>query len=122
MSRRPSLRALALAAAGALLAAAGTLLAAEVYGKPLKGLSVVSVAEAVSNPAAYSGKTIRVAGVNAGEKGKAALKEGAAVLPIVADGFELPEDLGKARIAAEGGLRDAPGGVVFVATGVEVRR
>jgi len=104
------------------LAAAGTLLAAELYGKPLKGLSAVSVASAVSDPAAYSGKKIGVAGVNAGEKGKPALKEGKAVLPIVPDGFELPGDLGKARLAAEGHLEDAPGGVVFVATGVEVRR
>ena len=119
MSIRLRFFALVLAAA---LAAAGTLLAAEVYGKPLKGLSAVSVAAAVSNPAAYAGKTIRVAGVNAGEKGKPALKEGDAVLPIVPDGFELPEDLGKARLAAEGSLRRDKDGVVFVATGVEVRR
>jgi hypothetical protein len=119
MSARRTPVALVVAAA---LAAAGTLLAAEVYGKPLKGLSAVSVAAAVSNPAAYSGKTIRVAGVNAGEKGKPALKEGDAVLPILPDGFELPEDLGRVRLAAEGRLRDAPGGVVFVATGIEVRR
>ncbi len=119
MSARRGPVALVLAAA---LAAAGTLLAAEVYGKPLKGLSAVPVASAVSNPAAYAGKSIRVAGVNAGERGKPALKDGDAVLPIVPDGFELPEDLGKVRLAAEGRLRDAPSGVVFVATGVEVRR
>jgi hypothetical protein len=108
--------------AGAAALAAGSLLAAELYGKPLKGLSAVPVASAVSNPAAYAGKTIRVAGVNAGEKGKPALKEGDAVLPILPDGFELPEDLGKARLAAEGRLKDDPSGLVFVATGVEIRR
>jgi hypothetical protein len=109
-------------ALAATLAAAGRLLAAELYGKPLEGLSAVSVASAVSHPAAYAGKRIGVAGVNAGEKGKPALKEGEAILPIVPDGFELPEDLGAARLAAEGRLRETPGGVVFLATGVEVRR
>ena len=115
-------RQLVAAALTVALGLAGRLLAAEVYGKPLKGLSAVPVASAVANPEKYAGKAIRVAGVNAGEKGRPALRDGDAVLPVVADGFDLPEDLGTVRLTAEGRLRREKDAVVFVATGVEVRR
>jgi hypothetical protein len=96
--------------------------AADLYGKPLRGLSPVSVVAVVKDPARYSSKAIRVEGVNAGAAGRPALKDGDAVLPVVSDGsFKLPQDLAGGFLAAEGRARAAEAGAVFVATGVEVR-
>ncbi|HMA29204.1 MAG TPA: hypothetical protein VKS23_05025 [Thermoanaerobaculia bacterium] len=97
--------------------------AAELYGKPLRGLSPVSVAAVVKDPERYSAKAVRVEGQNAGAPGRPALKEKDAVLPVVSDGsFKLPQDLAGGFLAAEGRARPAESGAVFVATGVEVRR
>jgi hypothetical protein len=96
--------------------------AADLYGKPLRGLSPVSVAAVVKDPARFSSKAVRVEGVNAGAAGRPALKDGDAVLPVVSDGsFKLPQDLAGGFLAAEGRARAAEAGAVFVATGVEVR-
>jgi hypothetical protein len=117
---------LAAAAALALYAASFGVFpasAADLYGKPLRGLSPVSVSAIVKDPARYSTKAVRVEGVNAGAAGRPALKDGDAVLPVVSDGsFKLPEDLAGGFLAAEGRARAAETGAVFVATGVEVRR
>jgi len=111
----------AVAALGLFAALAAS--AADLYGKPLRGLSPVSVAAIVKDPARYSAKAIRVEGVNAGAAGRPALKDGDAVLPIVSDGsFKLPPDLASGFLAAEGRARAAETGAVFMATGVEVRR
>jgi hypothetical protein len=97
--------------------------AADLYGKPLRGLSPVAVAAIVKDPARYSAKAVRVEGANAGAAGRPALKEGDAMLPVVSDGsFTLPADLAGGFLAAEGRARAADSGAVFVATGVEVRR
>jgi len=113
----------ALLAALLLAVAASVLLAAEVYGKPLKGLSAVPVRDLVAAPERFAGRDVRVTGPNAGEEGRPALRDGEALLPIVADGsFELPARLGSARLTAEGRVRKEASGVVFVATGLEVRR
>ncbi len=97
--------------------------AADLYGKPLRGLSPVSVAAVVKDPARFAQKPVRVEGPNAGGAGRPALKEGDAVLPIVSDGsFKLPPDLAGGALAAEGRARVAETGAVFVATGIEVRR
>jgi hypothetical protein len=97
--------------------------AADLYGKPLRGLSPVAVAAVVKDPARYSAKAVRVEGLNVGAAGRPALKDGDAVLPIVSDGsFKLPADLAGGFLAAEGRARAADSGAVFVATGVEVRR
>ncbi|MFI5118871.1 MAG: hypothetical protein ACHQM4_00575 [Thermoanaerobaculia bacterium] len=96
--------------------------AADLYGKPLRGLSPVPVAAIVKDPARYSAKAVRVEGLNAGAAGRPALKEGDAVLPVVSDGtFKVPQDLAGGFLAAEGRARAAETGAVFVATGVEVR-
>ena len=96
--------------------------AADLYGKPLRGLSPVSVAAVVKDPARFSAKAVRVEGLNAGAAGRPSLKDGDAVLPVVSDGsFKLPGDLAGGFLAAEGRARAAETGVVFVATGVEVR-
>ncbi len=123
MRRRPG----TFAAAGALTLCAVSFAtfpasAADLYGKPLRGLSPVSVAAVVKDPARYSAKAVRVEGPNAGAAGQPALKEGDAVLPVVSDGsFKLPQDLAGVFLAAEGRARAAEKGAVFVATGVEVR-
>ena len=97
--------------------------AADLYGKPLRGLSPVAVRDVVQDPARYAAKAARVEGLNAGAAGSPALKDGDAVLPIVSDGtFKLPGDLAGGFLAAEGRARAEGSGAVFVATGVEVRR
>ena len=124
MKSRPSRLALVNAAVLAVLAATATspASAADLYGKPLRGLSPVSVAAIVKDPPRYSSKAVRVEGLNAGAAGRPALKDGDAVLPVVSDGsFKLPHDLAGGFLAAEGRARAAETGVVFVATGVEVR-
>jgi hypothetical protein len=110
--------------AGALLfacALASSALAAgsDLYGKPLRGLSAVPLAEIAKAPERYRGKTIRVAGT-AGEatSSQATLSEGAASLVVKADGFSLPARLEGAHVTAEGKLQDG----ALVATGVEVSR
>ena len=103
-------------------AAAAPARAADLYGKPLRGLSPVSVAAVVAAPANYAAKAVRVEGKNEGPAGKPALKEGDAVLPIVTDGsYALPENLAGGTLAAEGKAAAREGRAVFVATGVEVR-
>ena len=111
----PLLAAIAIAAAPAR--------AADLYGKPLRGLSPVAVRDVVQDPARHAAKAARVEGPNAGAAGSPALKDGDAVLPIVSDGsFKFPPNLAGGFLAAEGRARTEASGAVFVATGVEVRR
>lgn len=113
----------ALAATALVLVAALPARAADLYGKPLRGLTAVSVGAVVAAPANYAAKAVRVEGKNEGPAGKPALREGDAVLPIVADGsYALPESLAGGTLAAEGKAQSREGRAVFVATGVEVRR
>ena len=116
------LSALVFAFLSALPVPAAFAAASELYGKPLRGLSAVSIAAVVAHPADYEGKTIRISGPNKGEKGHPALAEGGALLSLVTDGFSLPDDLPDARLTAEGRVRKDEKGAAFVATGVEVRR
>lgn len=121
MSRFP-LRAAAALAAAALAATTFPARAADLYGKPLRGLTAVSVAAVVADPAKYAAKAVRVEGKNEGPAGKPALREGDAYLPIVSDGsFTLPEGLAGGTLAAEGKAQSREGRAVFVATGLEVR-
>ncbi|MDL2718462.1 MAG: hypothetical protein PT977_11965 [Acidobacteriota bacterium] len=107
----------------ALVFAASSAQAADLYGKPLRGLSPVAVRDVVKDPAPYAAKAIRVEGLNAGAAGSPALKDGDAVLPIVSDGsFKFPANLAGGFLAAEGRARTDGSGAVFVATGLEVRR
>ena len=123
MSRRPA-RAVVLAAVLAAAAlAAGPLRAADLYGKPLRGLTAVRPEAILADPAKYAAKPVRVEGRNAGAAGKPALKAGDAVLPIVTDGsYAIPADLAGGTLAAEGRARAESGGAVFFATGIEVKR
>jgi hypothetical protein len=118
--RRSARVAAAILAAG--LAAAAPARAADLYGKPLRGLTAVHVAAIVAEPARYAAKAVRVEGKNEGAAGSPALKEGDAVLPIVSDGaWTLPETLAGGTLAAEGRAQTREGRAVFVATGLEVR-
>lgn len=120
---RTARAAVAFAAAALALSAAAPARAADLYGKPLRGLTAVSVADVVAAPEKYAAKTVRVEGKNAGSAGKPALREGDAVLPIVSDGsWTLPESLSGGTLAAEGRVQTREGRAVFVAAGVEVRR
>jgi len=106
----------------ALFFAVSSAAAADLYGKPLRGLSPVSVAAVVKDPARFSARAVRVEGLNVGAAGRPSLKDGDAILPVVSDGsFKLPQELAGGFLAAEGRARAAETGVVFVATGVEVR-
>ena len=116
------MRAARAAAVLALLSAAAPARAADLYGKPLRGLTAVSGAAVVAEPAKYAAKAVRVEGKNEGAAGKPALREGDAVLPIVSDGsWALPEGLAGGTLAAEGRAETREGRAVFVAAGVEVR-
>ena len=114
-------RLFAVAALGLLAALPAS--TADLYGKPLRGLSPVAVRDVVQDPARYAAKAARVEGLNAGAAGSPALKDGDTVLPIVSDGsFKFPGDLAGGFLAAEGRARTQGSGAVFVATGIEVRR
>jgi putative intracellular protease/amidase len=111
----------AVALAGLTLPAAG----AELYGRPLRGLSAVPIAELAKNGAAYEGKTIRVKGsvVAAGKVFR--LAEGPAEIVVtMRDGSALPPDASGAAATAEGTFRakGAGGGPALDATGVELTR
>jgi hypothetical protein len=109
--------------AAAFAFAAASARAADLYGKPLRGLTAVSVAAVVAAPEKYATKAVRVEGKNEGAAGKPALREGDAVLPIVSDGsWTLPEGLAGGTLAAEGKAQTREGRAVFVAAGLEVRR
>jgi hypothetical protein len=121
---RSALRAASvLAAAAVAFASARPARAADLYGKPLRGLTPVSVAAVAAAPEKYAAKAVRVEGKNEGAPGKPVLKEGDSVLAIVTDGsYALPEDLAGGTLAAEGKAQSREGRAVFVATGLEVRR
>ena len=125
--RRPAaLRSAAWAAAVVLCLAASSAGAAgaELYGKPLRGLTRVPLATLVADPSPYFAKPLRVGGEGKGAKGPVVLAEDSARLPLQTDGsFTLPEGIEGAQLTAEGRLRRGEKDtLVFVATGVEVRR
>ncbi|MGA7992715.1 MAG: hypothetical protein WCC53_14860 [Thermoanaerobaculia bacterium] len=123
MTRSWHRAAAALAVAALAVPAAAPARATDLYGKPLRGLTPVSVAKVVAAPERYAAKAVRVEGKNEGPAGQPALKEGDAVLPILTDGsFSLPDGLEGGALAAEGKAQARKGGAVFVASGVEVRR
>ncbi len=120
---RFALRAAAAFAVAALASSAAPARAADLFGKPLRGLSAVSAAAVVAAPEKYTARAVRVEGRNAGPAGRPELKEGDAVLPIVTDGsYALPAGLSGGTLAAEGKAQVRDGRAVFVASGIEIRR
>ena len=119
MRRVPFLAAVLLAAL-ALPAAAAAL-----YGRPLRGLSPVPIAELARNGAAYDGKTIRVRGAVAVVENVFRLTEsGASIAVTMRDGSALPADAAGASATAEGTFRakGVAGGPALEATGLELAR
>ena len=99
---------------------------AELYGKPLRGLSPVRVADVLASPERYVGKSIRVLGTGAkSSAGALTVTESSASLRLETDGtFSLPEKLDGAQVTAEGRVRKDSSNPTptFVAIGVEVKR
>ncbi|MEO6325793.1 MAG: hypothetical protein ABIT01_06145, partial [Thermoanaerobaculia bacterium] len=97
---------------------------AELYGKPLRGLSAVRLSDVLASPERYAGKAIRVMGSGAGASASAVtISESSASLRVETDGsFSLPDKLDGAQVIAEGRIRKESGSPTFVAVGVEVKR
>ena len=99
---------------------------AELYGKPLRGLTPVPIAELHRKAAGYDGKTIQVRGTVASVGGTFTLTEGAASLRVTmgSPGEALPLDAGGAAATAEGVFRakGTGGGPALEATGLELTR
>ena len=108
--------------AGVALSAPG----AELYGKPLRGLTPVSLADLQRKAAGYDGKTIQVRGTVHSENGALSLTEGGASLRITMNepGATLPSDATGASAKAEGVFRakGTGGGPALEATGLELTR
>lgn len=111
----------ALALAGLTLSAPG----AELFGRPLRGLTAVPIAELHAKAAAFDGRTIRVRGDVQSSAGAFRLAEGAATVSVtMKDGTALPADATGASAVAEGTFRakGAGGGPALEATGLELTR
>ena len=108
--------------AGLTLSAPG----AELFGRPLRGLSPVSIAELVRKAADYDGRTVRVRGTVRSEKGAFRLVEAGDALRLTMRDADsaLPSDADGATAAAEGTFRaNGPGGApALEATGLELTR
>ena len=108
--------------AGLALSARG----AELYGKPLRGLTPVSIAELNRKAAGFDGRTIQVRGTVRFDGGAFSLVEGAASLRVAMSepGAALPPDASGASATAEGIFRakGAGGGPALEATGLELTR
>lgn len=112
----------ALLLAGLSLSAPG----AELYGRPLRGLTPVPIAELHRKAAEFDGRTVRVRGEVRSEKGVFHLADGGAVLRVTLRDADsaLPSDADGASAAAEGVFRaKGPGGEPGLeATGLELTR
>ncbi len=115
-----------LVAAFLLASVALTARAAELYGRPLRGLTAVSIAELARKAGEYDGKTVRVRGEVRSEGGAFLLSEGAASIRVSMrdPGSTLPGDATGASATAEGTFRakGPGGGPALEATGVELTR
>jgi hypothetical protein len=116
---------LRLAAAAALLGAPSLAGPVEVHGRPLRGLTMVRVADVVRDPAALAGRAFRIGGrLERAAEGGLAVRDGEASIALETIGFSLPGEAAGARVSAEGrlGKRDETRAVRFLADGVEVTR
>jgi hypothetical protein len=124
VSTSPRQAVLALAAC-ALAASAAAGPTTEVYGRPLRGLTLVPVEALLRDAPRYVGRSVRIRGVaQRPSSGPALLKDGDAMIELVTPSFSLPPDVAGSKVAAEGQVR--PGDKLtparFVADGVEVIR
>jgi hypothetical protein len=100
--------------------------AAELYGRPLRGLTPVSIGELHRKAPDYDGKTIRIRGEVLAAKGEFSLTEGTASIRVSMrePGTALPKGANGASATAEGVFRaKGPSGLpAFEATGLELTR
>ncbi len=125
MTGVPRLASLAAAASlAALLSAAALAGTVEVYGRPLRGLAAVPVAEVVADPARFADRPVRVAGTGRKSGAELRIVEKDAALSIVPQGFMLPDTASGARWTAEGRIEAGAKGAPprLLAVGVEVER
>ena len=123
---RRGLSAIVRVSAGAAILTASALAGpVEVHGRPLRGLTLVPVADVVRDPTALGSKAFRMGGrLERGPAGGLRIRDGEASIALETSGFSLPDDAAGARISAEGrlGSPDERRPVRFVADGVEVTR
>ena len=111
-----------------LLAASAVLAASvEVYGRPLRGLTLVPISDLARHPERFEGREVRAAGkIVRLPDGQLGLADGEASLPLSSPGFTLPESSVGRAAAAEGRVRSEDKGdrspARFVVAGVEVTR
>ncbi len=108
--------------AGLALSAPG----AELYGKPLRGLTPVPIAELHRKASEFDGRTIQVRGTVRSEDGALSLTEGPASLRVTMSGagVAVPSNASGASATAEGVFRarGTGGGPALEATGLELKR
>ena len=118
-------RSAAVAIAAALLRAPSLAGPVEIYGRPLRGLTLVRISEVFRDPGALGDRAFRISGRCARTAaGTLAVRDGEASIVFEAVRFSFPEDAVGARISAEGrlGKDDVKNPVRFLAYGVEVTR
>ena len=111
--------------ATALLASVSLAGSAEIYGRPLRGLTVVRVSEILRDPKALGARAVRISGrCERNPAGALAVRDAESAIALEAVGFSIPETAVGARIAAEGrvGPEEKKVAVRFLADGVEVAR
>jgi hypothetical protein len=98
----------------------------ELYGRPLRGLSITKLSELVKDPRKHAGRSLAIAGTaRPAGQGAIRLEEGDSSILIVSDGtYSLPQDPAGAAARAEGRLAEGPGsdGLKFIASGVQLSR
>lgn len=113
-------RAVAFVFGAALLAACLPAPGAELYGRPLRGLSAVPAAEVAKSPAKWAGRSVRVEGTLRRGAGGAFTMDG--VLPVRPEAFSLPSSADGRVAAAEGKVVAEGDGGALVAAGVEIQK
>jgi hypothetical protein len=123
--RTPTSPLIRVSAVAVLLASVALAGPAEIYGRPLRGLTLVRVAEILRDPKALGARAFRIGGrCERTSEGALTVRDAEAVIALEAIGFAVPENAVGAQIAAEGriGAEDEKDTVRFLADGVEVAR
>ncbi len=108
-----------------LLTAALASSPAELYGRPLRGLTPVSLADVAGSPARFLGREIRISGkAKPLPAGTLAVADGEVSVELDTRSFSLPKIAAGVTLTAEGWVRveEKQRSVRFIAAGVEVTR
>ncbi len=123
--RTPTSPLIRVSAVAVLLASVALAGPAEIYGRPLRGLTLVRVAEILRDPKALGARAFRIGGrCERTSEGALTVRDAEAVIALEAIGFAVPENAVGAQIAAEGRIsaEEKRNPVRFLADGVEVAR